>query len=319
MKRKIFLSTVAILLAAILAITGCAKPAPAPEAYPTGPIVLVVPWSPGGGTDTICRKVAELMERDLGQPVLVVNRTGGAGQVGYSYTAMAKNDGYTIGAISNSLLLHKHLLPNYVDYTELTPIAVINEDPGSLTVASDAPWDNLMEFLDAARAEPGKIRVATAAAGGIWDVIAVGIEKAAGVEFTIANYKGGAPAAAALAGRHVEATTVSPPEVLSLVEAGKLKVLAIPSEERHHLFPDVPTFKEAGLDFVMGAWRGIAAPKGIPPEVVETLHAVIKKVLDDPEFKEFMHKCGYGEKYMGPDEFTSWLAELDDAYKLLLK
>jgi tripartite-type tricarboxylate transporter receptor subunit TctC len=211
------------------------------------------------------------MEEKLGVPVIVVNKTGGGGLVGFKAIADAKPDGYTIGSISISLLLQKAVGLAYQDFRELTPIGIYNEDPASLTVNADAPWSNLDEFVEYCKDNPETVRVSNSGTGAIWHVSALRMEKFLGIKVVHIPYKGGNPAAVAVAGGHVEVTTTSPAEVASLVNAGKLKILAIPSEKRVHIFPDVPTFKEEGYDFTAGTWRGLAGPAGLPEEVTKKL------------------------------------------------
>lgn len=287
--------------------------------YPEKEVTVIIPWSAGGGTDLIGRQLAILLEKDLGKPFVVVNKTGGGGAVGFQAIASAKPDGYTIGLISVTMILQKYSATTYVDYKTIKPIALINEDPASLTVNSEAPWKTLSEFLEEAKKEPGKIRLSNSGPGAIWHVAALALEKKTGVKFTHVPYQGGNPAAVALAGGHVEGTTVSPPEVASLVEAGKLKILAIPTNERVAQFPDVPTFKELGIDFTFGTWRAVAAPKETPDEIIEVLAKSIKKALDTQHFKDFMEKGGYGMSYMDAEELAAYMNKLDAQFAELFK
>jgi len=287
--------------------------------YPEKEVTVIVPWSAGGGTDLIGRQLAAQLGKDLGKPFVVVNKTGGGGVVGFQEIASAKPDGYTIGLISVSMIIHKYSASSYVDYKTIRPVALINMDPASLTVNSEAPWNTLSEFLEDAKKEPGKIRMSNSGPGSIWNVAALALEKETGVKFTHVPYKGGNPAAVALAGGHVEATTVSPAEVASLVEAGKLKILAMPTTERIASFPDVPTFKESGIDFTFGTWRAVAVPKDTPDEIVEMLAKSIEKALNVQQFKVFMKNGGYGEAYMDAEELAAYMDKLDTQFAELFK
>lgn len=277
-------------------------------AYPEKEITMIIPWAAGGGTDMVGRFVANLMEKDLGKPVVVVNKTGGGGLVGFRNIADAKPDGYTIGVNSTSQLLQKFSASSYVDWKTITPIAMINLDPSAFTVNADAPWTTINDALTYAKANPMKVRIANSGPGAIWHVAAAMLGNTAGVQFTHVPYKGGKPASVAVAGGHVEATSVSPAEVGTLVKGGQLRILAIASDKRDPLFPDVPTFKEKGIDFSMGVWRAVIAPKGTPKEIIARLEASVRKAVNDPTFKEFMGKNGYGQAYMGSAETTAFMA-----------
>ncbi len=278
-------------------------------AYPEKEITIIVPWAAGGGTDVITRFLADLMEKDLKKPVVVVNKPGGGGLVGFQLLAVAKPDGYTLGIVTTSLILQKYSAMTFVNWREYAPIALHNVDPSSYTVNKEAPWKNIKEALDYAKANPLKVRVANSGPGAIWHVGAAMLGKIYGVQFTHVPYDGGGPAAVATAGGHVEATTVSPAEVASLVKGGKLKILAISSEKRDPLFPDVPTFKEAGINYVFGTWRCLVAPKNTPKDIVSKVEASVKKAVQDPKFKDFMTKNGFGQAYQGPEESAATMAQ----------
>jgi tripartite-type tricarboxylate transporter receptor subunit TctC len=282
--------------------------APAAAEYPEREITVIVPWAAGGGTDLITRFLANLMEKDLGKPVVVVNKPGGGGLVGFKQLAAAKPDGYTLGITTNSMILQKYAASSYLDWRELSPIALYNNDPSGFTVKVDAPWKTIKEALDYARANPMKMRVANSGPGAIWHVAAALLGSKTGVKFTHVPYGGANPAATALAGGHVEATTCSPAEVGTLVRGGKLRLLAIASEKRDPLFSDVPTFKESGIDFVFGVWRCLEAPKGTPKEIISKLENSVKKAVNDPKFKDFMTKNGFGQAFMGPAEAAAVMA-----------
>lgn len=291
----------------------------ASENYPEKEIRLIVPWAAGGGTDLIGRQIAYVIERELGRPVVVENRTGGGGLVGFRTIAHAAADGYTVGANSISQLLQKAAGIDHQDWTEMTPIAIYNEDPASLTVKADAPWDTLEEFVEYARENPGAIRVSNSGPGAIWHISALRMEREFGVEFIHVPYEGGSPAAIAVAGGHVEATTTSPAEVAALVKAGELKILAIPAENRSNLFPDVPTFIEEGYDFTAGTWRGLVGPAGMPDYAVKALEEAVAIAVEDEGFINFMNNGGFGIRYMGAEAFGNLLAIQDQELKELFE
>jgi tripartite-type tricarboxylate transporter receptor subunit TctC len=277
--------------------------------YPEKEITLIVPWAAGGGADLISRILADVMKADLGKPVVVVNKPGGGGLLGFNQIASAKPDGYTIGIATPSMILQKWSASSYLDWRELAPIAVLNNDPGAFTVKADAPWKTLKEALDFAKANPMKMRIANSGTGGMWHVMAAMLGHKLGVQFTHVPYGGGGPAAVATAGGHVEATSVSPAEVAALVHGGKLRILAVSDEKRDAIFPEVPTFREAGVDFVFGTWRCLAAPKNTPKEIIARLEQSTHKAVKDPKFVDFMVKNGFGQMYLGPAESAELMAQ----------
>lgn len=297
--RKFFWVSILALICLV------ASSVPAFSEYPERDITLIVPWSAGGGTDTVSRYIADKIEKDLGKPVVVVNKPGGGGLVGFQTIAGAKPDGYTIGTVTNSMILQKYAALTYVDRTRVEPISIINVDPSAFTINAGLQWKNFKEALDYAKKNPSKVRVSNSGPGAIWHICAAMLAGKAGVKFTYVPYKGGNPAAVAAAGGHVEATSVSPAEVSSLAKAGKLRILAIAAEERDPRFPDVPTYKEEGIDLVFGVWRGIVAPAGTPQNIIDKLSEAIKKVVTSKEYKDFLNKSNFGWAYQGPSAFAA--------------
>jgi tripartite-type tricarboxylate transporter receptor subunit TctC len=277
--------------------------------YPEREITIIVPWAAGGGTDLIARILGDLMVKDLGKPLVVVNKPGGGGLVGFNAIAAAKPDGYTLGVNTNSQILQKYSASSYLDWRAFAPIALHNYDPASFTVKNDAPWKTIKEALDYAKANPMKVRVANSGPGAMMHVAAALLGNKAGVQFTHVPYAGGNPAAVAVAGGHVEATTVTPAEGGTLVKGGQLRILAIASQKRDQLFPNVPTFQETGIDFTFGVWRCLVAPKDAPKEVIAKLGKSAEKAVHDPKFIDFMTKNGFGQAYMGPAESAALMAQ----------
>lgn len=326
MKVRRLLWLVIMLFAVSMVMAGCGggttseKKAGEPQkVYPEKEITFIIPWAAGGGTDRIGRQLASLIEKELGKPVVVVNKSGGGGVVGFQEIANAKPDGYTIGLISISLLLQKYTATTYVDYKTLKPIAVVNEDPASLTVKKDAPWNTLLEFIEAAKKEPEKFRVANSGPGAVWHTAALILEKLTGAKFKHIPYNNSAEAAAAVAGGHVEATTASASEVWGLVESGQLKILANASPQRLPKWPDIPTFKEAGVDMSFGVWRAVVAPKDTPDEIIQVLNKAIEKAVNSQEYKDFMTNNGFGILYKNAKEAQAFMDKQDAELGELLK
>jgi tripartite-type tricarboxylate transporter receptor subunit TctC len=286
--------------------------------YPEKEITLIVPWAAGGGTDLVSRVLADVMKKDLGKPVIVVNKPGGGGLMGFKQIAAANPDGYTVGIVTPSMILQKYTASSYLDWRELAPIAIHNNDPAAFTVKIDSPWKTLQEAMDFAKANPLKMKIGNSGTGAIWHVVAALLGNKLGIQFTHVPYGGGGPAAVAAAGGHVEATTVSPAEVGMLVKGGKLRILAITDDKRDPQFPDVPTFKEAGVDFTFGTWRCLAAPKATPKEIIAKLERATRKAVHDPQFVDFMTKNGFGQMYLGPAESAEVMAENERSFEKVI-
>jgi len=281
--------------------------------YPERPITLIVPWAAGGGTDATGRIIGSLLEDELGQPVNVVNRTGGSGVVGHSAIANAEADGYTIGVATVEIgMMHWQGLTD-LTYEDYTPIALYNFDAAGLQVRADSPWETAQDVLDAIEANPGRYKGSGTGQGGIWHLALAGMLNSAGIPPDAAPWvpsQGAAPGLQDLVAGGVDIVTSSVAEAQALLEAGRVKSLAVMAEERLDAYPDVPTLKEAtGLDWTISAWRGIAGPKGMPQEVVDTLLPVLKDIHESEQFREFMADRGFGVTWRDPDGFRTWMAE----------
>jgi len=299
------------------------KPAAA-QAYPARPVTLIVPWGAGGGTDATARIVAALLEKDLGQPFNVVNRTGGSGVVGHSAIASAQPDGYTIGMLTVEIsMMHWQGLTELAPRS-YTPLALMNEDPPGIQVGAASPYKTVKELADAIKAAPtGKMKASGTGQGGIWHLALVGWMQAMGLPANQVGWvpsNGAAPAMQDLAAGGLDLTTCSVPEGRAIIEAGKARSLAIMAPARNPSFPNVPTLKEAmGIDYSTGAWRGIAGPKGLPADISARLTAALKKVYDSTEFKDFMSNRGFGTIWGDATEMAAFMdkgdAQMGEAMK----
>ncbi len=299
---------------AAMALAASALPAAA-QNYPARPITLIVPWGAGGGTDATARILASLMEKELGQPVNVVNRTGGSGVVGHAAIAAAPPDGYTIGLATVEIgMMHWQGLTD-LSGASYTPIGLVNADPAGIQVRADAPYKTVQDLLAAVKANPGKFKASGTGQGGIWHLALAGLLRdqkidPAAVPWVPSN--GAAPGLQDMVAGGVEIAPVSLPEARSLIDAGKVKSLAIMNDKPSALYPDVPTLKAAlGSDWTMAAWRGIVAPKGLPADVRDKLAGVVRKVANSKEYTDFMASRGFGVVYAGPEEFGKFMAKSD--------
>jgi tripartite-type tricarboxylate transporter receptor subunit TctC len=290
--------------------------------YPNRPLTLIVPWGAGGGTDAVARFIASLMEKDLGQPVNVVNRTGGSGVVGHSAIASAPPDGYTIGMITVEITMMHHQKLTELNPTSYTPIALVNLDPAGFQVRADSPYKTMGDVLAAVKANPGKFKASGTGQGGIWHLALAGMLSDAKVDPASVPWvpsNGAAPGLQDLAAGGVEFVPCSLPEARALIEAGKVRSLAVMDDRRAALFPNVPTLKEAtGSSWTTGAWRGIAAPKGLPKDLQAKLEASVKKAFDSKDYKDFMTQRGFGTLWGSSDEFARFMAKGDTDMKAVM-
>ena len=298
--------------------------ASAQSVWPNRPVTLICPWGAGGGTDATARIVASLLEKDLGQPFNVVNRTGGSGVVGHSAIATAPADGYTLGMITVEIAMMHWQKLTELSPTSYTPLALMNEDPPGVTVSAASPYQNIKALADAIKASPpGKLKASGTGQGGIWHLALIGWLQAMGlrpdhVAWVPSN--GAGPAMQDLAANGIDIVTASLPEGRAIVEAGKARALAIMANERNPVFANVPTLKEAaGVDYSVGAWRGIAAPKGLPADIQSKVVSALKKAYESKEFKDFMANRGFGVKWADSAGFAQFMATADAAMGTAMK
>jgi tripartite-type tricarboxylate transporter receptor subunit TctC len=306
-----------LILLAALVLAG-AVPLQASD-FPRKEVQIIVPWSAGGATDVIFRALAASAEKYLGKPIVVVNRPGGGGAVGYTEAANAAPDGYTLVTAITPLTILPHEVKTAFSYKSFEPVINVVSDPSMFLIKPNAPWKNLKEFLDYAKKNPTMVTVGNSGAGGGVHLVALAFEKAAGVKFNHIPFSGGGPSVTALLGGHINAVSVSPPEGIPQVKAGKLKIIALFGDKRLELFPDVPTVKEQGVNFSMGMWRGLAAPKGTPKDVIKKLHDAFKKGMEDPAFKKTAKDMAVNIHYLGPEQFGKLMASDDAFYGQLVK
>jgi tripartite-type tricarboxylate transporter receptor subunit TctC len=287
-------------------------------AYPNRPVTVVCPWGAGGGTDATARIVAAILEKSLGQPFNVVNRTGGSGVVGHSAIATAPADGYTIGMITVEITMMHHQGLTDLKPTSYTPLALMNVDPPGVQVNSSSPYKNVKDLAAAIKAAPaGKFKASGTGQGGIWHLALIGWLQAMGlapnhVAWVPSN--GAAPAMQDLAAGGIDVVTCSVPEAKAMIDAGKATSLAVMAPQRNPAFKDVPTLNEAlGINYSVGAWRGIAGPKGLPPEIATKLTAELKRAFDSAEFKDFMSNRGFGTTWADPAGFARFMDDGDKA------
>ena len=307
------------LVAALL----CLVSATAHAQYPQRPVQLIVPWGAGGGTDATARIIASLLEKELKQPFNVVNRTGGSGVVGHQAIASAPADGYTIGMITVEITMMHWVGLTPLKHTDYTPIGLVNADPAGVHVRVDSPYKSVKDLIAAIKANPGKMKASGTGQGGIWHLAIAGLLKDQGVDPNALPWvpsNGAAPGLQDMVAGGVEVVPCSVPEARSMIDAGKVRALAIMDANPPALYPNVPTLKkELGTDWAIAAWRVIAAPKGIPADVQKTLATALKKVYDSKEYKDFMASRGFGVVWADPEGTTKFMAASDASLGAALK
>jgi tripartite-type tricarboxylate transporter receptor subunit TctC len=276
--------------------------------YPTRPVEVVVPWAVGGGSDAVARAFADAATRHMGQSFVVVNRPGATGSIGHQEGVSARPDGYKLTLVTPEISLAYLQGVGKTRWQDFNYVARINADPIALVVKADSPWTTLEQFLDHARANPGKATISNPGVGATYHLAAIAVEKKTGLSFNNIPYIGAGPAVIGLLGGQVDATFATTGEVGVHVKGGKLRMLAVMADQRLKDFEQVPTFRERRIDVQLGTWRALAAPKATPPEVIASLKRLVEKVSADSSYREF-----FARQYLG------LVNEDGDQFKLALE
>jgi len=311
------LTAMALAVASLMA-------APAQAAYPERPITLIVPWGAGGGTDAVARILAALLEKDLQQPVNVVNRTGGSGVVGHSAIAQATADGYTIGLVTVEIAMMRHVGLTELSFKDYTVIGQVNIDPGGVMVSADSPYKSAKDLLAAIKEKPaGTFKASGTGQGGIWHLGLAGWLLSEGVDAAKVPWvpsQGAAPGLRDMVAGGVDLVTASLAEGRALIEAGRVRALANMDEKRLNIFPDAPTLKEAtGSGWTVGAWRVIAGPKDLPKEVTDKLVPALERAYQSKEYKDFMDGRGFGMIWRAAGDARSFMEKADSDFGEVMK
>ena len=286
-------------------------PVQAQDKYPSKPITILLGYPPGGSTDTTARALAPVLERILGQPVVIQNRPGAAALVGTMQVANATPDGYTITVATTQLSLLPAVdgvfgRPPSFTRDQFTPIALVSADPSVLFVNSSQPWKNFQELVDDAKKRPGQIVYAS---GGLYGTTHLAIEivlKATGTRMRHLPTAGGGPALTAVLGNHAALLAAHPSVGGPQARAGTLRPIGTLGAKRVAAFPDLPTLKELGYDAQYYQWNGVFTQTKVPEPVITILRQAMAKAVKDPEFIKAMDKVGSGIDYLDRDEFRPW-------------
>ncbi len=289
--------------------------------FPSKPIKVYVGFSAGGGTDLIARTVASVAPEYLGQSMIIINKTGAAGTIAAKEVAKAKPDGYTLlvaGGSETVSVGHYRELP-YHPINAFDTIIRIARLRILFNFNADAPWKSLNDFVEDAKKNPGKYKYASSGHGGIYHSALLAFCDRAGIKVKHVPYKGGAPGMAALLGGHVDMAIASPAEARALSDAGKIRMVAMTSNERSDLIPDVPTLKELGYDIFLENQKGFVAPKGTPQDRIMYLHDAFKKAYDHKAFIKLTSKLKIERGYLGPEDFRKSLQAMYDQIGTVVK
>jgi tripartite-type tricarboxylate transporter receptor subunit TctC len=283
------------------------------QTFPTRDITLVCPWAAGGGTDTLARTLAKNAKKHFGVNMNVVNRVGGTGVIGMNSVATARPDGYTVGIVTFHLSAYRLMGLSELSYRDFDLIALLNRSPAGISVRADSSFKTLKDMVEYAKANPGVLTVGHAGPGQAWHLAAASLAHKLGLKFAYVPFDGAAPTRTALVGGHIGVATTGMDEVLQFYKTGQIRILAANSPTRHPAFPDVPTVGEAGypIENPIFDWRGLAVPKGTPPEVLKVLRDGFQKLAEDPDYVKLMDDLALPRVYLDYDKFGTFLAEME--------
>ncbi len=305
---------------AVLALAALAGLAGAQD-YPTKPIKFIVPYPPGGGTDVIARILQEPLAAELGQPIIIENKGGAAGNVGTDVAAKAPPDGYTILFTLSSHTINPKLydkLPFDVE-RDFAPITLATLVPQILVAHPSVPANNVKELIALAKANPGKLNYASVGTGSPAHIAGELLKLKTGIDMVHVPYKGGGPAVVDTIGGQVQLAFVSMPAAWQHVKAGKLKAIAVTSARRAAVAPDLPTIAETVPDYVVDSWYGALAPAKTPPAAIAKLNAAFAKVLENPQVKERLLAQGAEAAPGSPAEFDRRIKDELAKWELVIK
>jgi len=294
-----------------------------PRDYPNKPITLMVGFSAGGSSDLGARIIGEALKKIIGQPVVVDNKAGAGSQVMLTdFKNNAKPDGYTMALINVPQIQTIVFDPTRkASFTlkDLQPVANHVQDPGAILVRKESPFKTLEDFMAAAKASPGQIRVSTTGIGSDDHLAVLDFQRRTGLKFNIVHMRGTPEALTAALGGHIDVDFDNIGGFLPTVVSGEARILAVMMEKRYPDLPDVPTFREKGIDLVSSSTRGYAMPAGTPMGIVKYMEQAIKKAMDDPDHIKRMKDAGLTLKFMGVEEYSQFLEVQNNRAKDLIK
>jgi tripartite-type tricarboxylate transporter receptor subunit TctC len=289
--------------------------------YPAAPVKLIAPFAPGGSIDTVARVLSTQLSQELGQPVVVENRSGAAGNVGFEAVARSAPDGYTLAVAGTTLAVNVSLYKNlrYNALTDLAPITQLVAQPNVLVVPRELPVKNVEELIAYAKANPGKLNYGSSGAGASQHLAGELFKRHAGIDIVHVPYRSGGPAMTDVVAGRLQLMFETIPGSLPFVRSGQVRALAVTGEQRSPALPDVPTVREAGVDkFVAVGWLGIVAPANTPAPIVEKLNAAIRKAVGTPLVSQRLTELGLEVKLSTPNEFSDLINREVEAFRKLI-
>src|SRR6266567_1679347 len=305
-----------------LVVTALVPLAANAQTYPSKPIRIIVPYAAGGAVDIIARIVGQPLSDQLKQPVIVDNRPGASANIGMELAAKAAPDGYVLLMASNGIATNMSLFPTLTlnGRRDFAPIARIGFAPLVIVVPASSPAKSLKDLIAEAKAEPGRLTYASAGNGSSGHLAGELLKSSAKIDVLHVPYKGGAPAITDLLGERISFMPINPVEVIAHIRSGRMRALAVGSDKRVPLLPDVPTVAEAGLPgFEATVWWGLVAPAGTPPEIVAMLNADTNKVLGDPAIVNKLAELGVVISTGTPDQFARFIQAQTELWSGVIK
>lgn len=273
----------ALVLAALLSVLAADR-AWSQDKFPNRPMRLVIPFPPGGGTDVVHRAAAGLAEKTLGQPIVILNKPGAAGVIGALEIERAAPDGYTLGGIASTALLTQHTAQNANSWARMAPIVALTYDAAVIAVHPDSSWKSLGDLIAHAKANPGKLNIGNGGAGTLQHMFAIALEQRAGIDVAHIPYPGGGQAVTGLLGKQIDCISVDIATAYAHAQSGSIRLLGIAARERHPEFPDIPLYREQGVDLDIGIWRLIVAPAETPTAIIEQVRSAYTAAIRNPGF-----------------------------------
>jgi len=293
-----------------------------PFPAPGRPITIIVPYAPGGVTDTGARLLAVGLEKELATPVVVANKPGASSQVGLMELLRAKPDGYTLSYVVLPTVITHYAVPGRdVTYTRTSfqPVAMHHYVPQTISVRADSKYQALRDLVEAARKSPDTISISDSGLMAVPHTEVLMLQRAAGVRFVSVHFTGGAPSITALLGGHVDALAGATADALPHKQSGAFRVLGVAAEAPDKSMPEVPTMKAQGYDVIAASWTGIIAPAGISPAVVDTLTRAIRKVIDGTEHQKRLEELALAPLYLDPAAYTKLWIDTEVRMKPILE
>lgn len=301
------------VLAAVPWSNTAAQTSPLPE----GAVNFIIPVAVGGGTDMTFRALSEAAKPHLNRNIVVINAPGAGGAIGLTQAAQKPGNGLNVNSYTSEIFTLSKFSPTQFSGKDFRPILLVNEDPACLVVPADSKLDTIEKFIAEAKANPGRVSVGNSGFGNIWHLSASAFAKKTGLELLQIPYTGAAPTMQAALGGQIQAFVASPPEVAPQVQGGKLKIIAVMSDQRSAAFPDIPTLKEKGIDLSIGTWRAIGAPATTSDAAVKVLHDAFAAGMKEKSFIDFMNQRGLTIRYMSTKDLTDFVNRERPFYEAL--